>query len=98
MGIGELGEFGLIEEIRSVFSKTVPEGIYGIGDDCAVIPQKTGLDTLVSTDMLMEGSHFLIEDAKAFELGWKSASVNLSDLAEMGAKPVVSFLSFALPK
>ena len=98
MGIGELGEFGLIEEIRSVFSKTVPEGIYGIGDDCAVIPQKTGLDTLVSTDMLMEGTHFLIEDAKAFELGWKSAAVNLSDLAAMGAKPVGSFLSFALPK
>lgn len=98
MGIGELGEFGLIEEIRSVFSKTVPEGMCGIGDDCAVIPQKTGLDTLVSTDMLIEGTHFLREDIKAFELGWKSAAVNLSDLAAMGATPVGSFLSFALPQ
>ncbi len=102
MVISELGEFGLIDEIRSKFSQTpgtkVPEGIYGIGDDCAIIPQKTGMDMLVSTDMLIEGTHFLMEDVKAGELGWKSAAVNLSDLAAMGAAPVGSFLSFALPE
>ena len=52
------GEFELIDEIKNMFP--VPEGIKGIGDDCAVIPQKTAWETLVSTDMLVEGSHFLM--------------------------------------
>ena len=69
----------------------------GIGDDCAVIPQESGLDTLVSTDMLIEGVHFLRDDVKPFDLGWKSVAVNLSDIAAMGGKPVATFLSLALP-
>ena len=94
--IGELGEFGLIGRIGRQFS--VPDGVTGIGDDCAVIPQESGLDTLVSTDMLIEGTHFLREDADPYDLGWKSAAVNISDIAAMGGKPVATFLSLALPK
>ena len=90
------GEFELIESIRGMFP--VPEGALGIGDDCAVIPQKSGMDTLVSTDMLIEGSHFLLSDVSAEDLGWKSAAVNISDIAGMGGKPVATFLSFALPR
>ena len=93
--IGELGEFGLVSRIGKRFS--VPRGMTGIGDDCAVIPQKSGMDTLVSTDMLIEGTHFLREDADPYDLGWKSAAVNLSDIAAMGGKPVATFLSLALP-
>lgn len=92
----ELGEFGLIDYIKTQFS--VPEGVLGIGDDCAVMPQKDGQETLVSTDMLMDGVHFLIDDVDPYSLGWKSAAVNISDIAAMGGKPVASFLSFALPK
>lgn len=92
----DLGEFGLIDYIRTQFS--VPEGVLGIGDDCAVIPQTTGEETLVSTDMLMDGVHFLIDDVDPYSLGWKSAAVNISDIAGMGGRPVASFLSFALPK
>lgn len=92
----ELGEFALIDYIKTQFK--VPEGVLGIGDDCAVIPQKKGLETLVSTDMLMDGVHFLISDVDPYSLGWKSAAVNISDIAGMGGKPVASFLSFALPK
>ena len=63
--IGELGEFGLIGRIGRQFS--VPDGVTGIGDDCAVIPQESGLDTLVSTDMLIEGTHFVaFENPDAF--------------------------------
>lgn len=91
-----LGEFQLIEQISSQFS--VPEGITGIGDDCAIIPQRNGRDSLISTDMLIDGTHFLLEEADAFRLGWKSAAVNISDIAAMGGKAVASFLSFALPK
>lgn len=96
MDIKELGEFGLIEEIsRSI---TPPPGILGIGDDCAVIPQLSGMETLVSSDMLIEGTHFLMDDITAYRLGWKSAAVNISDIAAMGGRCTGSFLSYALPK
>lgn len=93
--LAELGEFGLIDRIRSRFP--APSGITGIGDDCAVIPQRRGCDTLVSTDMLVEGTHFLREDISPYDLGWKSAAVNLSDIAAMGGRPTATFLSLALP-
>lgn len=94
-GLDRLGEFGLIAAIRSSFRS--PDGVCGIGDDCAVIPQHGGMETLVSTDMLMEGTHFLIEDVDPEQLGWKSAAVNISDIAAMGGSPLGSFLAFALP-
>lgn len=95
MSLKSKGEFGLIEEIRKDFPAV--EGILGIGDDCAVIPQQIGMETLVSTDMLVEGTHFLLEEVHPYELGWKSAAVNFSDIAAMGGSPLGCFLSFALP-
>lgn len=94
-GLRKLGEFGLIEQIRREMA--LPSGVVGIGDDCAVIPQQSGFETLVSTDMLIEGTHFLLEDISPYDLGWKSAAVNISDIAAMGGSCVGSFLSFALP-
>lgn len=93
--LSDLGEFGLIDRIRTRFP--APEGMTGIGDDCAVLPQRGGRDTLVSTDMLVEGTHFLRADIPPFRLGWKSAAVNLSDIAAMGGTPTATFLSLALP-
>ena len=93
--LADLGEFGLIERIRARFP--APDGVTGIGDDCAVLTQHGGLDSVVSTDMLIEGTHFLREDIPPFDLGWKSAAVNLSDIAAMGGKPTGTFLSLALP-
>lgn len=90
------GEFEFIKEVRSAFE--APRGITGIGDDCAVIPQEPGRETLVSTDMLIEGTHFLKEDISPYQLGWKSAAVNFSDIAAMGGEPVGSFLALALPR
>ena len=90
------GEFELIGRIAA--SVSVPQGVTGIGDDCAVIPQNSGFDTLVTTDLLIEGRHFLLEDVTPFELGWKSAAVNISDIAAMGGRPTGAFLSIALPK
>ena len=89
------GEFGLIDFINTHFN--APKGMVGIGDDCAIIP---GLDedTLVSTDMLLEGIHFLRESSTPEDIGWKAAAVNLSDIAAMGGTPVATFLSIALPK
>ena len=96
MKISELGEFGLIDRISRGIA--IPEGVVGIGDDCAIIPQKEGKDLIVSTDMLMESIHFLKQDIRPYSLGWKSAAVNLSDIAAMGGRPLASFLSIALPK
>ena len=73
-------------------------GIVGIGDDCAVLPRGDGLDTLVTTDLLIEDRHFLLRDITPYQLGWKSAAVNISDIAAMGGTPEASFLSIALPK
>lgn len=71
--------------------------VAGIGDDCAVISQDSDYETLVSTDLLVESTHFLRDDITAYQLGWKSAAVNFSDLAAMGGEPVGSFLAIALP-
>lgn len=93
--VGCMGEFGLIDMVSSFFP--VPDGVTGIGDDCAVLPQIGGMDTLVSTDMLVEGTHFLFEDISPYQLGWKSAAVNISDIAAMGGRPSATFLSLAIP-
>lgn len=93
------GEFELIDRIKAAFSQMpVPDGVRGIGDDCAVIPEHEGRDSLISTDMLAEGVHFLREDISPYQLGWKSAAVNFSDIAGMGGEPVGSYLSLALPE
>ena len=55
-------------------------------------------EILFSTDLLMEGVHFLREESSPEDVGWKSAAVNLSDIAAMGGSPVATFLSIALPK
>ncbi len=89
------GEFGLIDFINAHFH--APAGMVGIGDDCAIVPGPDE-DTLVSTDMLLEGIHFLRQYSTPEDIGWKSAAVNLSDIAAMGGIPVATFLSIALPK
>ena len=89
------GEFGFIDYINADFP--VPEGTVGIGDDCAVLPAGEG-ELLFSTDLLMEGVHFLRSESSPEDVGWKAAAVNLSDIAAMGGKPVATFLSIALPK
>ena len=98
MDLKELGEFGLIERIKEALGGPLPDGVLGIGDDCAVLPQAGGMETLVSTDMLLEGTHFLRGDIPARLLGWKSAAVNFSDIAAMGGRPAGSFLSLGLPE
>ena len=97
MDLKELGEFGLIERIKEAVG-SAPKGVLGIGDDCAVLPQAGEAETLVTTDMLVEGTHFLRNDIPARLLGWKSAAVNFSDIAAMGGRPVGSFLSLGLPR
>lgn len=67
-----------------------------MGDDCALLRPDAGLDLALTTDMLVEGRHFL-PDAEPRALGHKALAVNLSDLAAMGATPRWATLAIALP-
>ena len=67
-----------------------------MGDDCALLRTDVGLDLAITTDMLIEGRHFL-PDAAPRALGHKALAVNLSDLAAMGATPRWATLAVAFP-
>jgi len=70
----------------------------GIGDDAAVIRPPSGKDLLFTTDMLIEDRHFKLNDATAFEIGWKALGVNVSDIAAMGGIPTHAVVAVGLPK
>lgn len=91
-----LGEFDLIKRF---FQRERPQpGVdVGIGDDCAVLSPMPGQQLLVSSDMLVEGRHFLSTVAPE-RLGHKALAVNLSDLAACGATPRGFTLALALPR
>lgn len=91
-------EFGFIKCIQGLFAALPGNGFEGIGDDCAVLPAGAGESLVFTTDMLTEGVHFLRHATCARELGRKSLAVNLSDVAAMGARPVATLLSLALPE
>lgn len=97
MKIREIGEFGLIERIESRVGRASYPVIIGIGDDASVLDGDSAYDIVTTTDMLIEGVHFIREGTPPYDLGYKSHTVNLSDVAAMGATPVQSFLSLALP-
>jgi thiamine-monophosphate kinase len=83
--------------IRRYFTRPVKRALLGVGDDCALIAPQAGTVLAVSTDMLVEGRHFLA-GADAAQLGHKALAVNLSDLAAMGAAPRYATLALALPE
>jgi thiamine-monophosphate kinase len=89
-----LGEFELIERY---FTRPVRRAVLGVGDDCAVLAPAPGMQLCVSSDMLVEGRHFLSTVAPE-RLGHKALAVNLSDLAACGAEPLAFTLSLALPR
>ena len=80
--LNSLGEFGLIDRIKTKFSLQNPESVFGIGDDAAVIDMGDKY-MLISTDMLLEGVHFDLAYVPLRHLGYKSVAVNVSDIAAM---------------
>ena len=69
----------------------------GIGDDAAILRFAAGEDAAVTTDLFLEGVHFLRARERASDCGYRCASRALSDLAAMGARPLALFVSLALP-
>ena len=84
MNLSDLGEFGFIDRMRS----WLPPGsaVVGIGDDAAVADIE-GSRIVATADALVEGVHFRLDWSTASDVGFKSVSVNVSDLAAMGAVP-----------
>ena len=84
------------ELIGRYFTRPPKRAVLGIGDDCALIAPTPGHHLAISTDMLLEGRHFL-PGADPEALGHKTLAVNLSDCAAAGAQPRYAFLAGALP-
>ena len=89
-----MGEFDLIDRF---FKRPTKRADLGIGDDCALLSPRPGHQLALSSDMLVEGRHFLstVDPAR---LGHKSLAVNLSDLAACGAEPRAFLLSLSMPR
>ncbi|MBI5108068.1 MAG: thiamine-phosphate kinase [Rhodocyclales bacterium] len=84
------------ELIARHFTRGTRHTTLGVGDDAALIAPTPGCELVISTDMLVEGTHFL-PDTDPEDLGWKTLAVNVSDIAAMGAKPRWATLALALP-
>ena len=89
-----MGEFDLIARY---FKRPTPRAVLGVGDDCALLAPTSGMHWAVSSDMLVEGRHFL-STVDPRRLGHKALAVNLSDLAACGAEPKSFTLALSLPR
>lgn len=95
--ISTIGEFGLIKRLTEHIQLLNPESKYGVGDDAAVL-EFGNQQTLVTTDLLMEGVHFDLVYTPLKHLGYKSAIVNFSDIYAMNGTPKQITVSLAVSK
>lgn len=95
--ISTVGEFGLIKRLTKNIQLQNPESQYGVGDDAAVLDFGSQ-QTLVTTDLLMEGVHFDLVYTPLKHLGYKSAIVNFSDIYAMNGTPKQITVSLAVSK
>jgi len=93
--VNSLGEFGLIDHLTKTFKSTKKSTKKGVGDDAAVM-EFGNLQTVISTDMLVEGIHFDLAYTPLKHLGYKSIMVNLSDIYAMNAIPSQITVSIAI--
>ncbi|MBN2038822.1 MAG: thiamine-phosphate kinase [Spirochaetes bacterium] len=98
MKIKDIGEFGFIKKVTSD-SVFCPEKILqAAGDDAAVFTSEPGKAIVVTTDILIENIHFIRNKISPEDLGHKAITVNLSDIAAMGANPEHAFVSLGIPE
>lgn len=97
MKLSQLGEEALIDRIvaEHLLPTSGPGLIIGVGDDAAVLDTGAADYAVVTTDMLIEGTHYRLDINTPYQLGWKSVAVNISDIGAMGGLPNWTFVSFA---
>ena len=88
-----MNEFNLIKQY---FTRKTHHTDLSVGDDAALISVSAGMQLVISSDMLVAGTHFF-HDAAPHDIGWKALAVNVSDMAAMGANPKWATLAIALP-
>ena len=93
--ISDLGEFGLIDHLTKNIELQNASSVLGVGDDAAVIDH-FGRQTVVTTDLLIEGVHFDLGYTPLKHLGYKSVIVNLSDVYAMNAVPTQIIISLGI--
>lgn len=93
--ISDLGEFGLIEHLTKNIELQNASSLLGVGDDAAVIDH-FGKQTVITTDLLLEGVHFDLMYTPLKHLGYKSVVVNLSDVYAMNATPTQITMSIGI--
>lgn len=97
MRLSRLGEFGLIGRIRTLLEEKSGNIVVGFGDDAAVIRPKPGWLTILTTDAMVEGTHFNLSYTPLESIGWKALAINVSDVAAMGGLPRAGVISLAIP-
>ena len=95
--ISQLGEFGLIKHLTDNIALKNQSSIKGVGDDCAIIKYDNE-ETLVTTDLLMEGVHFDLTYVPLKHLGYKAAVANFSDIYAMNGKPQQIVVALGISK
>src|SRR5436853_505908 len=95
--MAQSGEFAYIDWLRRQ-TPGGPRVLLGPGDDCAALDWAGAGPCLVTTDVLMEGRHFILAEAGARRVGRKAMAVNLSDIAAMAGRPVAAVVGVALPE
>lgn len=97
--VRDIGEFALIARLQAVLpeqTRVSASVTVGIGDDCAIWTPERTAPAVITTDMLVEDIHFRLGWTSWSDLGHKTLAVNLSDLAAMGATPVLATVSLGL--
>ena len=96
--ISTLGEFGLIRHLTEGLENCQPSTRYAVGDDAAVLSRPEEMQTLITTDLLLEGVHFDLTYVPLKHLGYKSAVVNFSDIYAMNGTPTQITVSLGVSK
>lgn len=97
MRLSEIGEFGLIKNLKDICKIKKRDLLTGIGDDAAVVKSRSKT-FLLASDMLLEGVHFNLSFTTFYQLGYKTLAVNISDIFAMGGVPKYFLLNLGVPQ